>query len=330
MGPPSRLLLGTTFSQLQCHYLGLEYRAAFKAICGLGIKRVRLCAYWHELEPQPNAFQFTTLDWLLDTCAAQGLEVVLAVGMKVPRWPEFHFPAWLQDSFETGAGALPLDQRLPAVAEAALRMLEAVVAHARYAPALRYWQVENEPLTRLQITGGRFLSQTFVAQEVALVRRLALPKQKLLLTGSIALPWGQAPADQQAFQFCLEQADAVGINVYSKVPLGQLPVYLQPQPPFWQRLQYWQVLLTTYRKEAWITEAQAEPWEPRRLVAVDKLAYPSASPQQATALVQKLIALNYSTILLWGCEYWYWHYRQGRTFWWQAMQQLLAASETAE
>lgn len=317
--------LGTTFSQLQCQYLGLDYQTVFRQICRLGFDQIRLCCYWHELEPQPNQFDFTTLDWLLQESERHQIDLILAVGMKVPRWPEFHFPEWLSNQYETGRGYAPLDQRSPAVADQTLRLIDAVVNHTRHAAGVKYWQVENEPFTQLEITGGRFLSYQFVEQEVNLVRQLALPNQKVLLTGSISLPFADAAADAAAFQQCLAMADAVGLNVYSKVPLGQTAYYLEPQPAFWQTLHTWQRQLALHHKEIWIAEAQAEPWEPNQLVATQGLFHPSSSPQQAIDLVQRLIAVGYPNILLWGCEYWYWQQQQGQSTWWAAIQQLIQA-----
>ncbi len=121
-------------------------------------------------------------------------------------------------------------------------------------------------------------------------------------------------------------ADAVGINVYSKVPAGQTRYYIEPQPAFWQTLQTWCTQLQQHRKEAWIAEAQAEPWEPNQLVATKGILHPSSSPQQAVDLVHQLVGLQYRAILLWGCEYWYWHRQQGRSFWWDAMQKLVQAA----
>jgi hypothetical protein len=319
-------ILGTTFSQLQCRYLDLDYRQTFRQICQLGFDRIRLCCYWNEIEPRERHFDFKALDWLLEEAERHQIGVILAVGMKVPRWPEFHFPEWLSERYETGAGRTSLDQRSPAVADHTLRFVDAVVKHTRHAAAIQYWQIENEPFTHLEITGGRFLSPNFVKQETELVRRLALPQQKILLTGSITLPFADFQQDELALQECIAAADAVGINVYSKVPMGQTRYYIEPQPAFWQTLQVWQTRLQQSQKEAWIAEAQAEPWEPNQLVATNGILHPSSSPQQALALVHQLVNLNYGAILLWGCEYWYWHRQQGRLFWWEAMQKLVQAA----
>lgn len=313
-------LLGTTFSQLQCWYLGLDYQETFRQICDLGFDRVRLCAYWHELQPSATQFDFTKLDWLLDEAHRRGIEVVLAVGMKAPRYPEFHFPDWMRAKYDTTTARV-LD-RDPAIADLTLKMLDRVVQHTRTAPTLNYWQVENEPFTHLEITGGRTLSEAFVHQEVKLVRSRALPGQKILLTNAITLPAAQ-PEDDQAFRASLWLADAVGFNVYAKVPQGASRAYLEAQPAYWKKLSTWRSELKRWGKESWIAEAQAEPWEANELVPVTQLEYPSSSPTQASQIVDQVQAIGFNPVLLWGCEYWYWHRKQGRDQWWLGMRQLL-------
>jgi Beta-galactosidase len=321
--------LGTTFSPLQCYYMGLDFRQAFQAIATLGLDRIRLGAYWNVIEKQPGEFDFTELDWLLDQCAQHHITVALAVGMKVPRWPEFHFPDWVSDWGETGSGMQPLDQRSPQVAELALKFIDRVVAHCRSAPAVQYWQIENEPFTQLEIAGGRWLSPEFVQREIELVRLGKLDTQKILLTNAIHLPTPKLVEDEPAFQDSLRLADAVGINVYTKVPTGNPGQYLEPTPQFWQTLQDWQGALRSADREAWIAEAQAEPWEAQQLVAMQKPSYPSASPLRLRNLTHQLRDVGYETILLWGCEYWYWQKQQKQNLWWWQVQQLVAAAKSS-
>jgi hypothetical protein len=316
--------VGTTFSQLQCRYMGLDYQQVFREICKLGCKRIRLCSYWNEIESVENQLDFTRLDWLLEQSDRAGIEVILTVGMKAPRWPEFHFPDWLQARYDTGGHPEPIDRIAP-IADRGLRFTQAVVNHTRQAPAVKYWQVENEPFTRLDITAGRFLSYGFVQKEVELVRSLMLPGQKLALTNAISLPQANLREDDRAFEASLSLADAVGINVYTRVPAGNSPFYLQPFPIYWRRLQNWRQQLVAHDREDWIAEAQAEPWEPGHLVAMHRLEHPSSSPRQAAQLVSTLTKLGYSTVMLWGCEYWYWQRQQGAEAWWLGMQKLIQA-----
>lgn len=319
--------LGTTFSPLQCYYIGLDFRAAFREICTLGFDRIRLCAYWHEIESQQGQFDFSTLDWLLAEAERCKIDVVLAVGMKVPRWPEFHFPSWVSDRYETGAGDRALDLRSPALAELALTFVNTVVNHCRYSPSIKYWQIENEPFTQLEIAGGRFLSPEFVQGQVSLVRSRLWQNQKILLTNAIHLPKPKLTEDLPAFQNSLLTADAVGFNVYTKVPAGNSGAYVEPHRAFWDQLHDWQIQLSNAGKESWIAEAQAEPWEPRKLVALDKPDFPSASPKRMQVLVNTLARSNYSTVLLWGCEYWVWHKTQGRNLWWWTAKQIIQSSK---
>ncbi len=316
--------LGTTFSQLQCRYLGLDYQKAFRSICSLGFDSIRLCSYWDELEPAQNQFDFSTLDWLLDESHRCGINVVLTVGMKAPRWSEFHFPQWLRDRRDTSGSPKPID-RDPEIADRTLHFIQTVMQHARHAPNLQYWQVENEPFTRLEITAGRYLSNEFVRREAELVRSIALPGQKLLMTNALTLPAAENVEDDRAFAESLNLADAVGINVYTKVPHGNAIEYLEPEPAYQAKLQDWQKALIAQGKEDWISEAQAEPWELNELVATRKLDYPSSTPKRIEYLVTTLTDIGYSRVLLWGCEYWYWNRINGRNLWWWTVQRLVEA-----
>lgn len=316
----NHIRLGTTFSQLQCHYLNLDYQETFRQVCELGFRHIRLCSYWHELEPIENQYDFSTLDWLLAESDRRNIEVVLTVGMKAPRYPEFHFPQWLEAQQDTRNTAQPMDGN-PEIADRTLKLIDRVMQHTRTASSIQYWQVENEPFARLEITGGRYLSPEFVRQEVNLVRSLALPHQRIVLTNAIGLPT-YVKEDDHAFQASLAMADAIGINVYTRVPDGN-EAYLEPQESYWKKLKDWQKALARHRKEAWIAEAQAEPWEPNQLVAMNDIDYPSASPERSTELVQLVRQIGYRTVMLWGCEYWYWHQKNGRDHWWQAVQNLV-------
>ncbi|WP_348245129.1 beta-galactosidase [Leptolyngbya sp. DQ-M1] len=312
--------LGTTFSQLQCEYLNLDYKETFRQICDLGFYRIRLCSYWNELEPIENQYNFSVLDWLLEESDRRKLEVVLTVGMKAPRWPEFHFPKWLEAQQDTRNTSQPIDYNRE-IADRTLRLVDRVIHHTRTARSVRYWQVENEPFARMEITGDRSLSPEFVRQEVELVRSLALPRQKVMLSNAIDLPT-YIEEDEKAFQVSLALADAIGINVYTRVPDGD-DGYLEPHESYWEKLKDWQEAMKRNRKEAWIAEAQAEPWEPNQLVAMNDIHYPSASPERMAELISVVKNFGYSTVMLWGCEYWYWHQRNGRSHWWQAIQNLV-------
>lgn len=314
--------LGTTFSQLQCQYLDLNYQETFHEISTLGFDYIRLCVYWNEVEPIQGRFNFTTLDWLIEECRKHSLEVVLAVGMKAPRWPEFHFPEWIKKSQETNYTDRPMDSD-KILAELALKFVERVAEHLQDIP-IAYWQVENEALSKPGVAGGRYLSKKFVQQEVDLVKTIR-PEAKILLTNSVSmLPIPDD--DQQALEDSIPLADAIGFNVYTKVPLSKT-TYLEVFPFYWEKLAEWKNELIKYGKEPWIAEAQAEPWEWNQLVAIKQPEYPSASPDRMTTLVSRLSQMDYQTVLLWGCEYWVWNKKQGNPEWLETVRKLVQLKE---
>ena len=91
----------------------------------------------------------------------RGVEVILVVGYKQPRWPEWYPPRW--------AANLPTDR----TRERVLKLVDAEVAYARRSGSIALWQVENEPFRRFG-EGGDFdvLRPEFLAEEIALVKRL--------------------------------------------------------------------------------------------------------------------------------------------------------------
>jgi hypothetical protein len=292
----------------------------------MGFDLIRLCSYWAEIEPVENEFNFKVLDWLLNEVQKCSIEVVLTVGMKAPRWPEFHFPKWIKERYDTSKTEQPLDSN-PALANETLRFIRKVIEHTRHVTNIRYWQVENEPLNRPAVAAGRFLSYNFLRREVELTRELSHLGQKILLTNAISLPFANFEQDDKAFEESLILADAVGINVYSKVPVGPSS-YLEPSPVYWRKLKEWQLKLKEAGKEHWIAEAQAEPWEHNKLVATERTEYPSSSPRRVIDLIVTLTQIGYDTILLWGCEYWYWHKKKGYDEWWKTIQRLIKSVVT--
>jgi hypothetical protein len=73
-------------------------------------------------------------------------------------------------------------------------------------------------------------------------------------------------------------------------------------------------------RRAWIMEAQAEPWEPGRVVYTDAPLSRSVQPAGAAAAVRQLRDLGFDTILLWGVEHWYMRReRHQDALWWNQM-----------
>ena len=58
---------------------------------------VRLSAQWDQIEKKKGEYDFNDLDWFMGEADKRGAKVALAVGQKVPRWPECHAPEWAKN-----------------------------------------------------------------------------------------------------------------------------------------------------------------------------------------------------------------------------------------
>jgi GH35 family endo-1,4-beta-xylanase len=221
--------------------------------------------------------------------------------------------------------------------ERTLRFIEAVVTRYRDEAMIRYWQVENEPLDRTG-PGYWWISPSFVKEEVDLVRRLDAKGRPILIT-TVTYPnpllrrfmylFVRHDTIDEAFRL----GDILGINVYPVV--GHR--WLFKRSYYWTTPQERQRYLTSILrrptrggKPVWVTELQAEPWEPDQLVYLERMPPPTGDPAIAQQSIQELRALDINTVLLWGAEYWQFRmFRHRDPQWWHAVSGLLDQAQPA-
>ncbi len=323
------LHVGTTFSAKQCRYLGVNAKETFKEILKTKFDLIRLSAYWDELEPQKDVYDFTELDWQIAQATSKQIPIVLTVGMKAPRWPEYFIPPWVLRHLRLRKGT-DISQNAY-LRQRTLRFIETVVRRYRNAEAIRYWQVENEPLDRTG-PGYWWIAPSFLAQEVALVRRLDPQRRPIVLT-TVTYPNPLLRRLMYLFMRhdtideSLRLGDILGVNVYPVVGhrwfLKKSYYWTTPK----ERQEYLASILkrpTRGKKPVWVTELQAEPWEPDQLVYTGREIPPTGDPAIAQRSVQEVRALGINTILLWGAEYW--QFRKARrrdAHWWDVVHGLL-------
>lgn len=108
-----------------------------------GAKHVRLSVEWAQVEPAPGEYDFTLLDALLKEAEVHGARVLLTIGIKAQRHPEYYVPEWLLQSVDL-AGTSVLTDR-PEIREPALAMVRATASHAARFSIIEAWGAENEP-----------------------------------------------------------------------------------------------------------------------------------------------------------------------------------------
>ncbi|NAS23654.1 hypothetical protein GT755_18375 [Herbidospora sp. NEAU-GS84] len=123
-----------------------------------GLDTVKFWACWSWLNPAPGEFDFTDLDELMDLAAGHGLGVVINTILEnAPYWLEERLPHARYVDHEGRAIRLTAAMNTPGggwpglcfddeeVWTAATAFLEALVSRYRNHPALRFWDVWNEP-----------------------------------------------------------------------------------------------------------------------------------------------------------------------------------------
>ncbi len=281
---PKNMTWGVNFSVKQTEFLKLDSRETYSAILDdLGAKNVKISVYWDLIEKEKGVYDFSELDWQIAEAEKHNANVVLAIGMKVPRWPECHLPIW----------ALDIDKTTQQTE--ILNMLQKIVSRYKDSKALSMWQVENEPF--LNFGACPWTDEDFLKREVAFVR-LNDPNHKVIITDSGELSlWIKTPQIG---------ADIVGVTTYKKVWQEQLHMYVSYFFPAVYYDRRADIVRNVFNQKVIGVELQAEPW------CANSIMNSSLEEQSKTMNlnqfkknVQFAEDTGIDTFYFWGTEWWY-------------------------
>ena len=274
---------GINFSHKHAKSLGLNWKEAYLALIeDLGVRKIKIGTHWDLLEPNRGEYDFEDLDWQIEIAEEKSLELILVIGMKTPRWPECHIPAW--------ADGLPKEEQQ----ERILIFLEETVKRYKDKKSILSWQVENEPF--FPFGECPWTDIDFLKKEISLVKELSEKPVMITETGEFSL-WFKAA----------RLADIVGVTMYRKVWFSELNRHVSYFFPatFYRR----KALLVKWilEKEVIGSELQAEPW------GSTLLYYSPLEEQEKSMDVEQFkknidfakkagLKKNY----FWGAEWWYW------------------------
>lgn len=307
--------IGTTFSPVQCEYLKQDWKKVYIKILDMGFDIVRLGAYWDKIEKEKDIYDFSDLDWQIKEAKKRKTAVLLTVGMKAPRWPEYHIPGWVLKKVDLKFGQDV--SRNAYLRERTVKFIEEVVGRYENDPTLQCWQVENEPLDR---SGEHYwwIGKKFLTEEVALVKKLDPLKRPIVINVAtypnkflhfLARLFAPEPPITDSLSLC----DILGLNIYPTVghEFFRKKMYFWTHP--WERVECFARIIKRAKlkgKKIWITELQAEPWEPGELVHMDKEGPKTIWPEMIKNAFCEIESLGIDAVFLWGAEYWF--YRKTR------------------
>ncbi|MFA5048007.1 MAG: beta-galactosidase [Patescibacteria group bacterium] len=306
-----RIAWGVTFSQPYAQYeLGLDWQKTYLAILDdLKVDHIRLSAYWNDIEIKKGVYDFTNLDWQINEANKRQVKIILAVGRRLPRWPECHDPNWVSST-----PRIEVENRQ-------LSFVEAVVKRYQNNPNIIYWQVENEPLLS---TFGVCPQpdKNFFKKEIKLVKSLV--NKPILVTDSGELStW---------VPIALVGGDILGSTLYRVVHNSTIGYWHWFLPPAYYYLKAEGIKIISPVQKVIVAELQAEAWHKQysnlSQMTLDEY-FESMSLEQFKSNIKFTKRAGFDEAYLWGVEWWYFmkekrsydgYWQEAKTLWPQAKQ----------
>jgi len=298
--------LGLSFSEFYARNLGIDWKVAYEAILNeLNPNSLILIAYWNYIEPQKNYFDFSSLDYEINLASIKGKEIILAVGQRVPRWPECHIPDWAanlkKEEFDT----------------AFINYIETVVKRYAGNQSIKYWQVENEPYFSYFGNCPPFDEKLF-EEEINVVRKYNNGKPVMVTdSGELSL-WIKSA----------KNADVFGSTLYRKVDVKYMNDFSYFFiPPFFYTLKSELVKLFTDVSKVVISELQGEPWSPKG-ISLLQMGFDQQTKKFTTSTLvsnfKYALKTGFDEIYFWGAEWWYYRKVNGDDSFWNVSKKIFS------
>ena len=283
------LIIGATFVPDYARYFGLDPKETLSAMINdLGIKHIRLVSYWDTIENTKGTYKFDELDWQFKMAEESGVKVSLALGLRQPRWPECHEPAW--------ANRMVADTWK----EPLYKYIAAVVNRYKTSPALDSYQLENEYF--LKVFGECYnFDRDRLVHEYNMVKALD-PNHTLVVTMSnnaIGTPIFEPTPDQWAISIYKRVWDKTITKRYFEYPI-----------PAWYYAFRAGFTEITRGRESFIHELQTEPWTPEGFEGILGTPLEEQDKSMNAEILKNRIQYGEATgmraMYVWGVEWWYW------------------------
>ena len=295
-------LFGVTYSARNAEDFGMSRKGVFTEILDdLKVRHIRLPVYWTEVEKENNQYDFSEIDWQLREAEKREAEIILAVGRKLPRWPECFVPKWVSAKKDRNFEEAEL-----------FEYIETTVQRYKNSPALKIWQVENEPF----LPFGRECSlfgDKVLEKEIAIVKKID-GAHPVLITDSGELSFWVRAA---------KRSDIFGTTMYREIWNEYLGFFTYPLPSQFFRVKLALTELIAGKRPAIVSELQAEPWQKEQsyeLSPEDTLSVFYLNQFKDHIIYAK--NSGFDEFYLWGVEWWYWLKINGHPEIWNEAKKL--------
>ncbi|MFH1233328.1 MAG: hypothetical protein V1649_01595 [Patescibacteria group bacterium] len=276
---------GLTFSKKQAQNLSLNWQKVYSEIINdLKVKKIRLIAYWDEIEISDNQYFWNDMDWQIEQADKAQAEVILAIGGRLPRWPECHFPKW--------ANSITKERRETAI----LDYIEKVIKRYKDKQIIKAWQIENEPfLSTFGICPT--LDSKFLDKEIALAK--SLDSRPIVVTDS---------GEFSLWIPVARRADIFGTTMYRGAFFNTFKSYVHyPITPAFFRFKKNLAGIFAQPKKWIVIELQTEPWGSKPYQDLTQIERDSImSLEKFKGMLEFARQTGFREFYLWGVEWWYW------------------------
>jgi len=293
---------GVTFSNRYTSDLGLDWKEVYITMLDeLEVKNLRLVVYWDDVEAERDVYDFSDIMWQLDEAEKRDLNVILAMGRKVPRYPECFQPDWWEDMDNINYQEMEL-----------LEYIKVAIRTLKPYKSIKIWQVENEPFFKFGECDNPPIERDLVLKEIQVAK--SLDGRGILVQDS----------GEGGFWFPAYQAgDYLGISMYRRIWYDFWGFFLGNFIYFKYPLAHWTYkikadLTLVPHENIIVTELQAEPWGPAINNALtQKEKDRTMSRQHFLETISYAQKAGFKDYYFWGVEWWYWEkYENGNPFYW--------------
>jgi hypothetical protein len=293
--------IGVTFSLRYAQDIGLDWRQTYLAILDeLNIRYIRIPIYWDLIEKNQNEYNFSDIDWQLEQAAQRGVNVILVIGQKVPRWPECFIPKWIESDNVRKTELLEFEKII-------------IERYKNGHSEITSWQIENEPFLNFGVCPDT--DADLLDNEIAEVKKIDSSRPIIITdSGELSL-WVQAA----------KRADIFGTTMYREVYSAKLGHWRYPIGPNFFKFKMLLIKLFAQQKNTIVIELQGEPW-------VQGWTTDAPIEKQLASMNASILADNVEfakktgikEIYVWGAEWWYWmKTKQNNATLWETARSLV-------
>jgi beta-galactosidase GanA len=286
--------IGFSFSKKQCDWLNLDWQDTLQKLDSQKLEIVRLSVYWSDVEKKRGVYDFSQIESEINLATKLGKSIILTVGMKAQRWPEFYIPDIYKSKIKFSGDV----SKNKVLNESTRKYVQECVKKLKKYENIFMWQVENEPLDP-QWPENTYISLEFLQELVALVDKFD-NRPKMVNC------WGNNLKERDTFTQLakLKNVNTLGFDFYSHQFDSDINTYRGPDLSI-DDIEDKVDLLKQNGFNIAIAELQAEPWEDFDY-RMNRSKIKSTSLEKIESNIKKFSTIKPEFTLLWGSEYWVW------------------------